>query len=128
MQGATLLTHIVRVQLNGADIGTFSFDEQAEAVARLNVSQSLLREGANQVTLTAQGGESDFSFVDYIRISYWHSFTADDDRLRLTAQGKQKVTIGGFTSNSIKVMDITDPNSVQELRTRDRATRRQLRR
>ncbi len=117
LQGATLQTHNIRVQLNGADIGTFSFNEQAEAVARLNVAQSLLREGANQVTLTAQDGESDFSFVDYIRISYWHSFTADDDRLRLTAQGKQKVTIGGFTSNSIKVMDVTDPNSVQELRT-----------
>jgi hypothetical protein len=116
LQGATLLTHSVRVQLNSADIGTFSFEEQAEAVAKLNVSQSLLREGANQVTLTAQGGESDFSFVDYIRIAYWHSFTADGDRLRLTAQGKQKVTISGFTNNSIKVMDITDPNSVQELK------------
>ena len=117
LQGATILTHIVRVQLNGADIGTFSFDEQAEAVAKFNVPQSLLREGANQVTLTAQGGGSDFSFVDYIRISYWHSFMADGDRLRLTAQGKQKVTIGGFTSSSIKVMDVTDPNSVQELKT-----------
>ncbi|HST22439.1 MAG TPA: C25 family cysteine peptidase, partial [Blastocatellia bacterium] len=117
LQGATLLTHSVRVQLNGMDIGTLSFDEQAEAVAKFNVPQSLLREGANQVTLTAQGGESDFSFVDYIRISYWHNFMADGDRLRLTAPGKQKVTVGGFTSNSIKVMDITDLNSVQELRT-----------
>ncbi|MGA9773946.1 MAG: C25 family cysteine peptidase [Blastocatellia bacterium] len=116
LQGATLQTHSVRVQLNGAEIGTFSFDEQEVGIARLNVSQSLLREGANQVTLTAQGGESDFSFVDYIRISYQHSFTADDDRLRLTAQGKQRVTISGFTGNSITVMDITDPNSVQELR------------
>jgi hypothetical protein len=117
LQGATLMTHTVRVQLNGAEIGTLSYDEQSEGIAKLSVPQSMLIEGINQVTLTSQGGESDISFVDYIRISYWHSFTADDDRLRLTAQGRQKVTINGFTGSSVKVMDITDPNLVQELKT-----------
>lgn len=116
LQGATLQTHNIRVQLNGTEIGTFSFDQQEEGTAKLNVPQSLLREGANQVTLTALGGASDFSFVDYIRIAYWHSLTADNDRLRFTAQGKQVVTVGGFTSNAIKIIDITDPNSVQELK------------
>lgn len=117
LQGATLQTHNIRVQLNGTDIGTFSFEQQDEKIAKLNVPQSMLREGANQVTLTAQNGASDFSFVDYIRIAYWHSLTADNDRLRFTAQGKQLMTVGGFTSNAIKLLDITDPNSVQELKT-----------
>ena len=67
------------------------------------------------MTLGAEGGESDFSFVDYIRISYWHSFVADDDALRLTANGKRQVTIAGFTSNSVRVLDITNPAAVQEL-------------
>src|SRR5262249_34071004 len=67
------------------------------------------------VTLTAQGGENDFSFVDYVRISYWHTFIADNDALRVTTPGKQQVSIGGFTSGAIRVLDVTDPNLVQEL-------------
>lgn len=115
LQGATLLPHLVRVRLNGQDVGTLSFSEQAEGVATFAVSQGLLREGANQVTLTAEGGESDFSFVDYIRLSYWHRFEAEDDALRFTTNGRQQVTIVGFTSNTIRVLDVTNPALVQEL-------------
>ncbi|HKP88150.1 MAG TPA: C25 family cysteine peptidase [Blastocatellia bacterium] len=115
LQGATLLPHLVRAQVNGEEAGSLAFDGQEEGVATLSIPQGLLREGANQVTLTALGGESDFSFVDYIRISYWHSFEADDDALRLTTTGRRQVTIAGFTSNSVRVLDITNPESVQEL-------------
>jgi hypothetical protein len=115
LQGATLAPHLVRVQLNGTDVGTLSFDGQTEGLARLKLSQRLLKEGANLVTLVAEGGQNDFSFVDYIRISYWHTFTADGDALQLTTPGKQQVTIGGFTSSAIRVLDVTDPGLVQEL-------------
>ena len=117
LQGATLTPHLVRVQLNGTDVGAVSFDGQAEGVARLKVSQQLLKEGSNQVTLRADGGQNDFSFVDYIRISYWHTFTADGDVLQLTTPGKQQITIAGFTNSSIRVLDITNPGAVQELKT-----------
>ena len=115
IQGATFVPHRVRVQLNGTDVGTLSFDSQAEGLAKLNVSQALLREGSNTVTLTAMGGDSDIGFVDYVRVSYWHTFTADSDGLRLAAPGKQQVNIAGFTNSSIHVVDITDANAVQEL-------------
>lgn len=115
LQGATLVSHRVRVQLNGVDVGTLAFEDQSTGVARLSVAQGLLKEGQNQVKLTAEGGDSDFSFVDYIRISYWRAFTADNDALRLTTTGKLQTTIGGFTSGSIRVLDVTNPNSVQEV-------------
>ncbi|HJQ22593.1 MAG TPA: C25 family cysteine peptidase [Blastocatellia bacterium] len=115
LQGATLEAHNVRVQVNGSDVGTISYDNQAEGVASFQVAQGLLREGTNQVTLTAQGGDSDISFVDYVRLSYWHSFTADNDVLRLTTQGKQQVTISGFSNSAVRVFDITDAGAVQEL-------------
>jgi peptidase C25-like protein len=115
LQGATMLSHLVRVRLNGEDLGALAFEGQAEGRATLAIPQGLLKEGANPVTLTAEGGDSDFSFVDYIRISYWHSFEADDDALRFTTTGRRQVTIGGFSSNSIRVLDITNPALVQEL-------------
>src|SRR5262249_43431168 len=39
----------------------------------------------------------------------------EGDYLNLTAQGRQPVSIDGFTGSAIRVFDITDPASVQEL-------------
>jgi hypothetical protein len=115
LQGVTTLPHKVSVYLNGAFAGEVSFDGQIEGISRFSVAQSLLRSGDNQVRLVAQAGPSDISLVDYIRLSYWHSFVADGDSLRLTVPGNQEVTIGGFTNGAIRVLDVTDPDSVQEL-------------
>lgn len=115
LQGATLVSHRVRVHLNGVDVGTLAFEDQSPGVARLSVPQGLLKEGQNQVKLAGEGGDSDYSFVDHIRISYWRNFTADDDSLRLTVQGKLQTTIGGFTGGAIRVLDVTNPGLVQEV-------------
>ena len=118
LQGVTTLPHKVWVYLNGTFAGEVSFDGQAGAVSRFNVSQSLLRSGDNQVRFVAQAGTTDISLVDYISLSYWHSFTADDNALRLTTPGNQQVTITGFSSEAIRVLDVTDPDAPQELETK----------
>jgi hypothetical protein len=115
LQGVTYAPHIVTVQLNGEDVGQFAFEGQAEGVSRLQVAPSLLREGINQVSLVARGGPLDVNLVDYIRLTYQHSFTADQDKLKLTISGGRQVTIGGFTSESIRVFDVTDPLGLQEI-------------
>ena len=74
-----------------------------------------LREGGNTVRLVPQGGISDISLVDYLRVSYPHYYVAEGDGLRFTANAKQAVTIEGFSQASIRVLDITDANAVQEL-------------
>ena len=116
LQGVTTLPHKVSVYLNEAFAGEVSFDGQIEAISRFTVAQSLLRSGDNQLRFVAQAGPSDISLVDYIRLSYWHSFVADGDSLRLTVPGNREVTIGGFSNGAIRVLDVTDPDSVQELR------------
>jgi hypothetical protein len=83
--------------------------------AALQFSQSLLREGTNQVELTARGGENDFSFVDVVRLSYWHAYAADNDLLRFTAPGGARVAVSGFSAPDIRVMDVTDPDAVSEV-------------
>jgi hypothetical protein len=115
LQGVTLSPHRVRVDLNGAQLGEVIFDGQSESALRFIVSQSSLREDSNTVRLTTLAGGSDVSLVDYTRISYQHSYTADNDALKLTAAGGQQITIDGFASKSIRLFDVTDANSPEEL-------------
>lgn len=118
LQGVTALAHRVNVELNGTALGEISFLSHKEGVVTFPLSQAALREGQNTVTLTPLGSESDVSLVNYIRITYPHTYTADDNSLRFNLSRKQQVTIDGFTSAAIRVLDITDPNEVREVSAR----------
>ena len=118
LQGVTELAHRVRVEVNGAQVGAVGFDGQSEGLTRIPLGRGRLREGENTVRLTAFGGDSDVSLVDYIRITYPHAYTADGDALRFNLSPKQQVSIDGFTSSAIRVIDITDPGAVREVTSR----------
>ncbi|HEY9233306.1 MAG TPA: C25 family cysteine peptidase, partial [Blastocatellia bacterium] len=115
LQGLTQLPHTVGLQLNGAEIGALDFAGQSSGKTSLMIPAALLKEGENHVQLVARGGPSDVSLVDAIRITYPHSYTADSNALRLTARAGQQVTIGGFSSAAVRLVDVTDPNAVQEI-------------
>jgi hypothetical protein len=115
LQGVTLFPHRVKAQVNGIDAGEIMFAGQSQGVGRFSIQQSLLKEGQNQVKLIALGGSSDISLVDYVRVTYQHNYTADNNVLRLTATGRQQVTVDGFNSNQIRVVDITTPSAVREV-------------
>ncbi|HKP85331.1 MAG TPA: C25 family cysteine peptidase [Blastocatellia bacterium] len=114
-QGVTDVPHLVKVAFNGVDAGEITFDGQSQGLARITLPQSSLKDGDNQVELISMFGDSDISLVNYVRLSYWHSYAADNNALRLTASAKQRVTVDGFTSGAIRVMDITDPGNAQEV-------------
>ena len=115
LQGVTMVSHTVGVQINGTQIGQMSFNSQSEGALTSNVPQSLLREGTNRIIFTAQAGPGDISLVSSVRITYQHAFNVDDDSLRLTAPGNQQVRIAGFSGAEIRVIDITDPNVPEEI-------------
>jgi len=115
LQGGTEGDHQVQILLNNSQVGSLVFTGQSPGVTTLSVSQSLLVEGDNQVSLVAQGGDMDVSLIDYIRLTYWHTYTADSNALRFTAVGGQPVGVGGFSSSAVRVVDITDPQMVQEV-------------
>ena len=91
------------------------FTDQSPGVTTLSVSQSLLVEGENHVSLVAQGGDMDVSLVDYIRLTYWHTYTADNDTLRFTASGGQQVWVDGFSSSAGAGGGHYGPEGVQEV-------------
>ena len=109
LQGVTHVPHRVKVRLNGLDLGEVNFNGQTLVAVKLMAPQVQVREGDNQVSLIAQGGESDICLVDAVRLTYQRSYTADGNVLRVTAPAGETITIAGFTSSSIQVVDVTDP-------------------
>jgi hypothetical protein len=115
IQGVTELGHRVTVALNGTPLGEIDFTGQTEGFATIPVSAGLIKEGVNDVTLNGLGGDTDVSLLDYIRLTYRHTYAADNNSLKFTTTSGQAVTVEGFSNSGIRVMDVTDPRSPVEL-------------
>jgi hypothetical protein len=115
LQGVTRMGHQVQVTFNGTPVGTVSFKDQTRGVAQFAIPSSKLKEGDNLVQLVAQGDEPDVNLLDKIGLTYQHSFTADSNLLQLTVAAGQPVTVDGFTSSAVRLLDVTDANNPQEL-------------
>jgi len=115
LQGATNVSHRVRVLLNKEDVGEIVFEGQSKGLLQVEVPQSLLLEGDNLVSFVPLDGDMDISLVHSIRLTYWHTNTADDNALKFTASGGGHLTLSGFSHPKIRVLDITDSNEVIEV-------------
>ena len=101
--------HDVTVAVNGATLGDVNFSGQQDGQARFAILPGVLTNGMNKITLTAQLGDNDLSFLDYIDVSFPHTFTAESDLLKFTADAGESVTIGGFLHPPTRLVDITNP-------------------
>jgi uncharacterized repeat protein (TIGR01451 family) len=101
--------HDVTVSVNGANLGDLDFTGQDEGKISLRVPRHVIHEGANTVTLTAQAGENDLSLVDYIKLSYPHTYTAESDSLKFTAEAGDHIVVTGFQRPPTRLLDITNP-------------------
>ena len=115
LQGVTNAPHRVKVSLNEVEVGEVVFAGQSSGIGQWSVPQPLLLEGENLVTLAPEGGDLDVSLVDVIRLTYWHTYGADDDVLRFTVDRPGQLLIEGFSDSRIRVVDITDPQKTQEI-------------
>jgi hypothetical protein len=96
-------------------VGEVVFEGMVKGAMRWAIPQSGLEEGENLVTLESLGGEKDVSLVDHIRLTYWHTYTADSNLLEFTAQGGRELSLDGFSHPNIRVIDITDSRDVIEV-------------
>lgn len=116
LQGATESSHQVKILFNNQEAGLFTFSGQQRDTIEIEIPHGLILDGENIVTLEAQGGDEDVSLVDYIRLTYWRTYTADDDSLKFMAMGTEWISVGGFSTEDIRVVDITDPSQMFEVR------------
>ena len=82
---------------------------------RSPVPATALVNGDNTLELTSLGGAADVSLVDTIRLTYAHSYAADNNALAFSVDSEATKQITGFTSDDIRVIDITDPHNVIDL-------------
>jgi hypothetical protein len=116
VQGVMDGAHLVAVLLNGQQVGQVELDGQELGTAHLQLDQSAsLVEGTNQIALVAQGGEMDLSLVASVGLTYWRRYVADGNTLAMMAPGGSRLVVGGFSSSSLRVMDVTDPEGPYEL-------------
>jgi uncharacterized repeat protein (TIGR01451 family) len=116
LQGATDgQAHRVSVSFNGASIGEMNFSGQVNVTNTFSVDSSLLIEGQNTVTLTALNGDNDVSVVQSVALHYPHTYAADQNWLRATANAGSSVHVTGFSNSQIHIFDITDPLAVTQL-------------
>lgn len=115
LQGASSQPHVVNILLNGIPVGSLSFDSLAYAEQTFNVGVSQLHEGSNDVRFEKAGTSGDLVLYSYARLTYPRTYRADNDTLSFALRSTQSAKIDGFTTPSVRVLDISDPTSVQEV-------------
>jgi hypothetical protein len=103
------MQHVIDVKVNGSTIGTVRVPNRERRVVKLSFSASALVNGDNVVTLTGTNGWEDVSVLESLRLTYPHRYRADNDALAFTTGAGNAVTVSGFTTDNVRVIDVTDP-------------------
>ena len=115
LQGVTLGTHQINVLVNDTLAGLITFSDQSATSQTLSFPGAWLIDGNNVIKLMPTSA-NDTSLVDDIRLTYAHSFRAENDSLQFTLKATQSARVDGFTSADIRIVDVTDPGAVQIIR------------
>jgi hypothetical protein len=116
LQGTTNQVHVVNVLVNDSMVGTMNFASQQYAQQTFNVAVSQLQEGDNVIKFVIAGGSGDLSLYSYARLTYPRTFRAENDAISFAVKSSQSVNVDGFTTPNIRVLDISNPTSVLEVR------------
>jgi len=104
--------HHVQVRVNGELVGEHRWNGTARQVPRWEFSQRLLHDGRNTIEvkgLLDTGAEWSLFSIDSFDLTYQRRFEAAADVLLLRGVGNPVVTVSGFSSPEILVLDLTDP-------------------
>lgn len=115
IQGISSTTHTIKVVVNDAEVGTIHFAQRQHADQTFEIPTSLVHPGPNTVTLLPPNDAQDLSEFDFARLTYQHLGRADANRMQFQALAGQAVTVGGFTTPRIRVLDITKPHATPQL-------------
>jgi len=117
LQGGTDGLHPTEIDVNGHNLGTAMFANQDQKTFTYTLPQSWLTAGANNVTFTALGGDMDFSVGVSTKLTVQHLLRADGGAFQASLPGGRATTVGGFTTNNVRAIDVTDPAAPVELET-----------
>jgi len=104
--------HHVRIVLNGIEMGEGAWTGTAAHDLEFVCSQTILREGTNEVEVIAiqdEGIPHSVVLLDGFDITYSRLYEAVDGELLVRGDGNRVVTVRGFEQRRIHVLDVTDP-------------------
>jgi sorbitol-specific phosphotransferase system component IIA len=104
------IQHLTTVEFAGQLLGTAVLADFEEKTFTYSIPQSSLVNGANTLKVTALNGYNDVSLLVSATLTYQHLLKADNGLLEVQLPGSQQFTVDGFTSSSIRALDVTDPN------------------
>ncbi len=104
--------HSGEVHLNGHSIYTATWVPQTEHLFAATIPITYLMQGTNVLSVTVGiGNITDYVVVNHFGITYAATYTATDDLLWFEGDqaGTWEFRIGGFTTDAVRVLDITYP-------------------
>ncbi len=107
LEGYSETAHVVKVELNGADLGNLSWDGLLSYKGSLAIPDGILQNGKNTLTLIHQSvsGQSSVYFNDF-DIDYNRELAVQNGELRFEIQEQAVATVSGFSSNKLRVFRI----------------------
>ncbi len=116
LQGATASgvtgEHRAQVSLNGTPLGETSWTGIAPRQATFAVPSGVLQAAGNQAQVTAligDGAPYSIFYLNSFDLSYPRIFQASGNALAFTAGGNAQVTVAGFSSPAVRLLDVQDP-------------------
>ncbi len=110
-QGFSFEPHTVQVILNGEPLASATGTSRTPFSKQYVVPTSFLREGSNSVQFRSLGAVSDFSLFDSISVGFARKHTATQNRLNFYTQNYRIAKLGGFSSQNVRVFDMTAENA-----------------
>lgn len=111
IQGGVAGTHAIGVSFNGTAVGTVTSNNTSRADQSLPIPAALAHAGTNNIQLVPSAQDSGYSYFDYARLRYPHLGDAEANRLQFQVPANDLVTVGGFTTPNVRVLDITKPHA-----------------
>jgi hypothetical protein len=104
--------HHAVVRVNGTEVGEIRWAGIASHTVTLEIPQSLLQAGENEVEVEGvldPGVPYSIFYVDGFDLTYLRAFQSVGDALAFQGDGHAAVAVSGFTDPRIAVFDVTDP-------------------
>lgn len=110
-ESGTASEHRVEVRIEGALVGTAHWGGIGRHEATFLFPQTYLQGGGATVTLTARLDDDvplSIIYLDRLQLSYERTYRAAGDALLLRADHQSVVTVRGFTSPAVQVLELSD--------------------
>jgi hypothetical protein len=115
---AVALDHHVLVTVNGTPVGEARWDGLQPSTPSFELPDGLLRDGANSVEVKGvldSGAPYSIFYVDSFDVACRRLYRAVGDQLLLRAEQNRLVTVTGFDSDRISVVDVSDPQAIRRV-------------